>query len=277
MNFVFKVIIFLFVNLAMAQSSVSSYNEQKKALETEKASLENDIKKINVQITQTDSLIKAEQKFSSEQKSRQDTDLKRRTSEIEELKQKLNELSSEMAKERNQIAASQIQIENVQATRKVLNLKLASHCRNLEGFIKTSIPWDTELRLERVSALCADLENENATTEEGFSRLRAVYTEEIRFGDEIQISNRTITRKNGEIINASVLRIGNQWIVYQDDNALLYGVLNRKINENNVYEYTWKEDLSFEERQAVKNAIDIKLSRKPPQMITLPLSLSIAK
>jgi len=249
--------------------------QQRAALLAEKAALESDIQKINAQIAQTDSLAKAEQRFGLEQQARQKADVGRRKSEIEQLNQKLVELSAEMRRERNSIANSQIQVENVNATRKALVAQLVTHCRNLENFIKIGLPWDTEARSERVSVLCMDLENGMATAEEGFSRLRAIYAEEIRFGDEVQISNRIITRSNGEVVNANVLRIGNQWIVYQDDAGHLYGVLNRKSGKDGQYEYIWKENLSFEERQAVKTAIDVKLSRKPPQMVTLPLSLSI--
>jgi predicted RNase H-like nuclease (RuvC/YqgF family) len=252
-----------------------SVQEQRTTLLAEKAGLESDIKKINAQIAHADSATKAEQKFWKELQSRQKADIERRKVEIESLDQKLAELSAEMRKEKGSISASQTRIENVNATRKALTAQVAAYCRKLESFIKTGLPWDTEARAERTSALCQDLENGNASTEEGFSRLRAVYAEEIRFGDEVQISNRTITRNNGEAINASILRIGNQWIVYQDDAGLLFGVLNRKLGKDGSYEYSWKEDLSFDERQAVRTAIDVKLSRKPPQMIKLPLSLSI--
>jgi hypothetical protein len=259
--------------LAMAQGN--DFETQRASLLTEKSGIENDIKKINAQISQTDSATKAERKFGSEQQTRQKADITRRQGEIEQLNQKLLELSAEMKREKNSIANSQVQAENTNATRKALVAQLFTHCRELEGFIKTSLPWDTDIRIERVSTLCRDLENGMATAEEGFSRLRAIYAEEIRFGDEVQISNRTITRNNGEIVNANVLRIGNQWIVYQDDAAILYGILNRKLGKENKYEYIWKENLSFEERQAIKTAIDVKLSRKPPQMVILPLSLSI--
>jgi hypothetical protein len=269
-----KIILFLLTLLVLVFAD--DFEMQKIALITEKSNLENDIKKINAQITQTDSIAKAEKKFSLEQQARQKADIERRNSEIELLKQKFSEMSAEMGKEKYLIASSQVQVENVNSTRKVLAAQLIIHCRNLENFIKTSLPWDTEIRLERTAALCQDLENGAATTEEGFSRLRTIYMEEIRLGDEVQISSRAITRSNGDVVNANVLRIGNQWIVYQDDAGLLYGVLNKKENKDGKYEYAWKENLSFEERQAVKTAIDVKLSRKPPQMVVLPLSLSIS-
>jgi len=266
--------IILLSTLAFAQNN--DFEQQKAALLAEKAGIEGDIKKINAQIAQTDSIAKAEKKFLAEQQARQKTDFERRKGEIEQLNLKLSEIAAEINKEKASIANSQIRVENTNSTRKALTTRLLSHCRKLENFIKTGLPWDTEIRLERASVLCQDLENGTATAEEGFARLRAIYTEEIRFGDEVQISNRAITRNNGEIINASVLRIGNQWIVYQDDAGLLYGVLNQKIGKEGKYEYIWKENLSFEERQAVKTAIDVKLSRKPPQMVVLPLSLSVS-
>jgi len=266
------IVILLLIPAAFA---ADDFETQKAALLAERQNIQNDIKKINAQITQTDSLSKAEQKFGREQQARQKTDLDRRQGEIEELKLKLAELNAEMQKEKNLVSVAGTQIENVNATRKALCAQLATHCRQLENFIKTSLPWDTEIRLERTSALCADLESGAASAEEGFSRLRAIYVEEIRLGDEVQISNRTVVRNNGEIVNANVLRIGNQWIVYQDEAGLLFGILGKKINENGNYEYKWKENLSFEERQAVKTAIDVKLSRKPPQLVKLPLSFSI--
>jgi len=268
--------ILFFITIAAGQTPAQADSiQQRAALLAEKAALENDIKKINAQISQTDSLIKAEHKFNSEQQARQKADVARRKNDIAQLNQKLDELAAEMSKEKNSIANSQMKVANVNATRKALSTQLVAHCRKLEDLVKNGLPWDTESRMERISVLCRDLENESATVEEGFSRLRAIYSEEIRFGDEVQISSRTITRSNGEVVNASVLRIGNQWIVYQDDAGLLYGVLNRKKGQDGKYEYVWKESLSFEERQAVKAAIDVKLSRKPPQMVTLPLSLSI--
>ena len=269
---VFLALIFSCAVFAVASDDFSA---QRAVLLAEKQNIQNDIKKINAQIAQTDSLSKAEQKFGKEQQARQKADLERRQSEVEELKQKLLELNAEMQKEKNSISAFQTQIENANATRKALGAQLTKHCRALENFIKNSLPWDTEIRLERTSALCQDLENGTAAVEEGFTRLRAIYAEEIRLGDEAQISNRAVIRNNGEIVNANVLRIGNQWIVYQDEAGILYGILNRKIDADGNYEYKWKEDLSFEERQAVKTAIDVKLARKPPQMVKLPLSLSI--
>ena len=52
------------------------------------------------------------------------------------------------------------------------------------------------------------------------------------------------------------------------------GRLERKI-ENGSVVYEWNENLNLEERAAVKLAIDVKQAKKPPQIVKLPVSLSV--
>ena len=104
--------------------------------------------------------------------------------------------------------------------------------------------------------------------------MKSLIAEETRFGDEVAIINSPLTRKNGELINAQILRIGNQWMVYSDENGTVYGALVRKNSATIAYE--WNEDLTLAEREAVRLAIDVKLAKKPPQMVSLPISLSVA-
>ena len=70
------------------------------------------------------------------------------------------------------------------------------------------------------------------------------------------------------------MRIGNQWMVYADDNGSVYGSLVRRMEGDKVV-YEWNEELNLEERSAVKLALDVKQAKKPPQVVKLPVSLSI--
>ena len=119
-----------------------------------------------------------------------------------------------------------------------------------------------------------EIESGNVTEEEAFSRMKSLVNEEIKFGDEVSVVNSPLTRKNGEIVNATILRIGNQWMVYVDENGASYGRLERKL-ENDKVVYEWNENLNLEERAAVKLAIDVKQAKKPPQIVKLPVSLSV--
>ena len=63
-------------------------------------------------------------------------------------------------------------------------------------------------------------------------------------------------------------------MVYCDDNGTVYGEINKKMENGNI-SYEWNEDLNLQERSAVKFALDVKQAKKPPQMVTLPVSLTI--
>ena len=242
-------------------SELEDYRSQKTALEAE-------IKRLDQRIKSTDSLAKEERKRSKVLQGRYQADIERRRSELDSLHANIRKQAAELQAMRNRQARAQSTSDNVKAYRNALSKILVEMCSDFENLVAQTLPWDRENRVARIQALRRDLESGSAEAEEGFSRLRALYVEEIRFGDEIVIVNRPITRRDGETVNARILRIGNQWMVYQDDEALRFGVLQRN--------YEWKEDLSFDEKQAVKLAIDVKLARKPPQMVSLPLSLSIS-
>jgi hypothetical protein len=63
-------------------------------------------------------------------------------------------------------------------------------------------------------------------------------------------------------------------MVYSDENGTVFGTLVRKV-ENGKVSYEWNEDLNLEERAAVRLAIEVKQAKKPPQIVNLPVSLSV--
>ena len=197
-------------------------------------------------------------------------------SEIQKLNRqiKIKAVAGELQTERNKQARAKNRSDNVAAKRKALRAELAGISKKLEAQVAETLPWERESRLDRVKSLTRDIESGNASEEEGFSRLKSLIAEETKFGDEVAIINSPLTRKNGELINASILRIGNQWMVYSDENGTVFGTLVRKV-ENGKVNYEWNEDLNLEERAAVRLAIDVKQAKKPPQIVNLPVSLSV--
>ncbi|HSQ41148.1 MAG TPA: DUF3450 family protein [Fibrobacteraceae bacterium] len=250
------------------QAELDDYRSQKSALQAE-------IKKLDHRASQTDSIAKDEAKRFETTQKRQQEDLLRRQAELDTMQVRIAALAQEQQTEKGQQNAYQLQAENAKAFRIGLARNLARLAQELETLVAQSLPWDRESRLERIRALRHDLENGNAGPDEGLIRLRAIYSEEIRFGDEVVILNKPMTRQNGETVNARLLRIGNQWMMYTDEEEGKYGILIRTRKPEGGVDYTWREELSFEERAAVKLAIDVKLARKPPQMVRLPLSLTL--
>ncbi len=243
-------------------------------LQLEKEKLNADIQKLSKQISATDSMIRADDKRYSTLQNRYKADKQRRSAEIDSLNEKIHKVAAQLQDERNKQARAKNRSDNVKSKRKALSSMLVSISKQLEKQIEQTLPWDRETRLDRVKSLSRDIESGNASEEEAFSRLKSLIAEETRFGDEVAIINSPLTRKNGELINAQILRIGNQWMVYSDENGTVYGALVRKNSATIAYE--WNEDLTLAEREAVRLAIDVKLAKKPPQMVSLPISLSVA-
>lgn len=254
-------------------------------LQLEKEKLNSEIAKLNSQISATDSMLKADDKRYATLQERYKNDSERRKSEIDSLNTKIKAVASQLNEERNKQARAKNRSDNVAAKRKALMTTLATLSKKLESQVSQTLPWNRDTRLDRVKSLTRDIESGNASAEESFSRLKALIAEETKFGDEVAIINSPLTRKNGELINAQILRIGNQWMVYSDENGTVYGSLVRKCAKTEgaadkncaAIEYEWNENLNLEERAAVKFAIDVKQAKKPPQMVTLPVSLSIVR
>ena len=243
-------------------------------LKLEKDKLNSEIQKLNRQIASTDSMLKADDSRYKTLQARYKADTERRRSEIDTLNAKIKNVAAELQTERNKQARAKNKSDNVASKRKALREELAGISKRLEAQVAQTLPWERESRLDRVKSLTRDIESGNASEEEAFSRLKSLVAEETKFGDEVAIINSPLTRKDGELINAAILRIGNQWMVYSDDNGTVFGVLVRKMFDGKIV-YEWNEDLNLEERAAVKLALDVKQAKKPPQVVKLPVSLSV--
>lgn len=260
--------------LCIASVSFADVQSDTRAAELQKATLNTEIKKLDRQLRESDSLLKDDVKRYAILEIRYKEDLNRRRTEIDSLNEKIKRVAIELQAERNKQAVYKGRIENDKSKRKAMRAMLTRICVDLETQVAKTLPWEKETRLDRVRALRRDLEANNASEEEAFSRINSIIGEEIRFGDEVQLINTPMTRKNGESINARLLRIGNQWMVYSDENSTVFGILVREGTQDSVT-FEWKENLTLEEREAIKAALDVKQARKPPQMVTLPLSISI--
>jgi predicted nucleic acid-binding Zn-ribbon protein len=265
----FAVLVFSLSGIAFAD-----YESEIRDLKMQKEKLNSEIQTLNTRIAATDSMLRADVSRHKLLEQRYKADSERRLAEIDSLNVKIRKVAASLQQERNKQARAKNRSENVAAKRRALRLELAKISKQLETQISQTLPWERESRLDRVKSLTREIESGNATEEEAFSRLKSLLGEEIKFGDEVAIVNSPLTRKDGEIVNASILRIGNQWMVYVDENGSVYGRLERKIENGNVV-YEWNENLNLEERAAVKLAIEVKQAKKPPQIVNLPVSLSV--
>ena len=265
----FAVLVFSLSGLAFAD-----YESEIRDLKLQKEKLNSEIQNLNTRIASTDSMLRADASHRQLLEQRYKADVERRNLEIDSLNAKIRKVAASLQQERNKQARAKNKSDNVAAKRRALRSELAKICKQLEVQIAQTLPWERDKRLDRAKSLTREIESGNVTEEEAFSRMKSLVNEEIKFGDEVSVVNSPLTRKSGEIVNATILRIGNQWMVYVDENGASYGRLERKL-ENDKIVYEWNEELNLEERAAVKLAIDVKQAKKPPQIVKLPVSLSV--
>ena len=262
-------LVLFFSGLALAD-----YDSEIRDLKQQKEKLNSEIQKLTRQIASTDSLLRADDSRYKKLQARYSEDSERRRAEIDSLNVKIRGVAAQLQEERQKQAHAKNRNDNVAAKRKALRSAMLSICKQLERQVAMTVPWERDARLERVRSLARDIESGSAAEEESFSRIKAVIQQEIKFGDEVAIVNAPLTRKNGELINAQILRIGNQWMVYSDENGTVYGNLVRRASKGKIT-YEWNENLELWEREIIRYAIDVKLAKKPPQIIAMPVTLSV--
>jgi uncharacterized protein DUF3450 len=232
--------------------------------------------KAEAELRRTDSLLREEVARAAQADDRQAKDRERREKENASLQARLQETQGKINAERAGLNRHQNAQDEIKARQKRLSLVLAGYCDSVASRIEAGPPWEREGRLDRVRSLKKDLEAGSATVDEGFARLNAAVKEEIKGGDEIALLNKPVTRKNGDVVNAQVMKIGNQWLVYMDDEGKHFGVLERKpAAAGSTWTWEWREDPGFEEKNRIKAAIEVKSSKRPPSLAMLDLGLAL--
>lgn len=269
-----KFLPFVLLVLFLSGLALADYDSEIRDLKQQKEKLNSEIQKLTRQIASTDSLLRADDSRYKKLQARYSEDSEHRRAEIDSLNVKIRGVAAQLQEERQKQAHAKNRNDNVAAKRKALRSAMLSICKQLERQVAMTVPWERDARLERVRSLARDIESGSAAEEESFSRIKAVIQQEIKFGDEVAIVNAPLTRKNGELINAQILRIGNQWMVYSDENGTVYGSLVRRASKGKIT-YEWNENLELWEREIIRYAIDVKLAKKPPQIIAMPVTLSV--
>jgi len=241
-------------------------------LRTDIARLKRDIQRAESDARRADSLARDEQSAAARSAERLVRDRERRDKENAALTARIQSARGRINTERTRQQAAANGIEEIKAREKALLAHFAGVADSLLARVETGLPWDTETRRDRIVALKRDLEAGTAAPEEAFSRLVAILREETKNGDEISLLSRPLTRRNGDVVNAQVLKLGNQALVYADDENKKFGILERRV-ENGKSAWVWREDLSFAQRNAVKKAVAVKSGREAPQLVPLPLDL----
>jgi hypothetical protein len=235
--------------------------------------LKREVAKAEAEARKTDSLTRDEQSAAARSQERLGRDRDRREKENAALTGRIQETRSKINVERTRGQGYANGIEEIKARDKALLGFFATLADSLLVRIDNGLPWDPEVRRDRLLSLKRDLEGGIAAPDEAFSRLTAILKEETKNGDEITLLSRPLTRRNGEVVNAQIVKIGNQLLMYADDENKKFGILEPRLVDGKTV-YTWREDLGFADRTAVKKAVAVKSGREAPQLVILPVTLT---
>ncbi|HEX2612632.1 MAG TPA: DUF3450 family protein [Fibrobacteria bacterium] len=241
-------------------------------LSLEIARMKRDVQRADNDLRRTDSLAAAEQAGFAKSRERAARDLERRAKENAALEARVRESRARAVKERSRGDGYVAAAAEIKAREKAALEFLMMVTDTLRSRVERGMPWDIEARRDRVLALRRDMEAGTTPPDEAFGRLLALVREETKNGDEATLSSRAITRADGEVINAQVLRIGNQAAVYVDDEGRNYGILEPRMDSAGVV-WSWRENLSLSERTVVKRAVMVKGGREAPQLVPLEIPL----
>ena len=255
---------------AMAQNADPA--DEIARLKSDIARLKKEAQHADADLQRTDSLSREENAAASQNLDRWKRDKERRDRENQALAGRIQETRSKIAAEQSRMRGYLNGVEEIKAHDKALLKIFSELADSLLASIESGPPWDMETRRDRILSLKRDLEAGSATPDEAFGRLAAILKEEIKSGDEVALFNRPLTRQNGEVINAQILKLGNQALMYMDEEGKKFGVMENHI-ENGKSVHTWREEISFEEKNAIKLALSVKAGKEAPQLVPLSLSL----
>jgi len=261
----------VWAGLQTAQAQTGGMTDSDPAqIKAEISRTKKDITKAESDLRKTDSLARTEMALAQKTEERAVKDRERREKEIAELQGRASELRKQIETQKSVAARSGNGIGEITARQKNLARNLANWCDSLLVRVQKSVPLDVEPRLERVRALKNDLLSGSSTAEEGISRLASIIKEEIKSGDEVALLNRPFTLKGGETVNAQVLKLGNQLMLFMDEEGKHFGFVERKGDG-----WETREVEGFQDRLAVKKAIEVKAAKQPPQLVPLAIGTRV--
>ena len=263
-----------FAGLAMAQ--VRDPAEEVARLKADVARLKKEVRHADADLQRTDSLIREENAAAAQNLERWKRDKERRDAENRALTSRLQQSRAKIAAEQSRMRGYGNGVEEIKAHDKSLLKLFSGIADSVLARVESGLPWDVETRRDRILSLKRDLEAGSSTPDEAFGRLAAILKEEIKNGDEVALFNRPLTRQNGEVVNAQILKLGNQALMYMDEEGKKFGVLEKRFEkhfEKGKWVWTWREDPGFEEKNAIKLALMEKAGREAPQLVPLSLSL----
>ncbi len=232
-------------------------------------------KTIALEIDQIKRQIEDEEKLWAEEKAREEESEKRRKERMTELESEKIALRSSVSQLEGDIQSTVRKIEGLknkkvglEARIKVLGDAVLAQVEPFEKEIAKTIPYQYEQRISGVKLVGLDLRQDKISPEEGFSRLMASYRKELQMASDAELYSGDVELQSGEKVSVKYIRVGKQFLAYSSPTGAHVGVLRRK--SPGVWEWVREDQLDFDSRQALRDAIATSEGKAVPGFVEIP-------
>ncbi|MFH1727954.1 MAG: DUF3450 family protein [Pseudomonadota bacterium] len=202
-----------------------------------------------------------------------------RQKRIEDQENENNKIKNEIDILKNKISGLKAKKSSTidQAQNKTQYLKafsdmLLENLLNLKTIINQSMPYHLKTRTASIESLISDIKASRISENEAFSRLKKILDTEKRYQTDSEVYTSDILQENGEALNVKILRIGSVFMAYYSMENKTAAILDKK-TEGPISNWAWNNNLSFDQKRQIKQAIQILEGKRKPSLIMLPLNL----
>lgn len=176
-----------------------------------------------------------------------------------------NQLRKQIQNQLNEMADLNASIDEVSVIERQITPLMIRMVDGLEQFVNLDVPFLPEERQKRIASLREMMDRADVAPSEKFRRVMEAYQVEMDYGRTIEAYS-GIQKIDGAERDVDFLRIGRIALIYQTRDAALQGIWNKKSNQ-------W-EALDSSYRTQVTKGLRIAKKQLAPNLITLPVALT---
>ncbi len=222
---------------------------------------------LNQEIASLEKQIEQEQVFFEEFKKIQNQAISEREIEKKAIGEEIQDRIKQIKSINDEVVKLETQIKEIEAFNTEIKNYFLSFAERIREQIQNGIPFEKDKRLSTISILLSDLESENFTVNEAFSRINNFLSSELALGFDSQ-SIKVIENINGVDKEFELLRIGRIFFALIDgENVLVWE------KDGSGYKVSPVSDLSVREINTIKNISDMVQGRKAPEISPIPLKI----
>lgn len=226
-------------------------------------------------IEKTKQEIAQEEKFWTEETTREKEAEVRRRQRFSDFGQDRIRLQQTIAGQEEKLKATLAKMEGhqmrdreLQSRFKQLSQVLVAKARELRTSMATGIPYRLDKRLEALDLLIRDINGDMISAEEAMNRLWTLEQNERRLAQDAEVYSGDFNEDGGDAVQVKYLRVGKQILAFSSLDGSKLGILKPT---DKGYIWFREKDMDHPTRQALKQAIATAEGKAVPGFVPVPI------